>query len=230
MKCDARQPDESIRVVLAEDGALLRAGLTDLLTRHGFSVVSTATDARELVAATDRLVPDLVVTDVRMPPTFTTEGLRAAIELRSRHPRLPIIALSQYVEPDLAGELLDSGDGTGIGYLLKDRVADVREFNATLRRIAAGATVIDPDVVRQMVARRRDPLSRLSEREREVLALLAEGRSNAAIAAELWVSEATVVKHVGNILAKLDIPTNSAANRRVLAVLAYLRTTGLPEP
>ena len=222
-------PGTPIRVILAEDGMLLRVGLTELMTRLGFDVVGAVADAEELIAQTEHLEPDLVVTDVRMPPTFTTEGLRAAVVLRSRNPRLPIVALSQYVEPDLAGELLDSGDGTGVGYLLKDRVADVEEFGDTLRRVTRGATVLDQDVVRQMVARRKDPLSRLSEREREVLALLAEGKSNAAIATDLWVSEATIVKHVGNILAKLDIPTDSAANRRVLAVLAYLRTTGLAE-
>ncbi|MBW3086925.1 Response regulator protein VraR [Austwickia sp. TVS 96-490-7B] len=161
-----------------------------------------------------------------MPPTFTVEGLRAAVELRGAFPDLPIVALSQYAEPGLAGELLESGGGMGIGYLLKDRVADVEEFSDTLRRVARGATVLDPDVIKRMLPRRRDPLASLSEREMEVLALIAEGKSNMATAKELVVSEETIVKHVGSILTKLDLPSNGDAHRRVLAVLAYLRNAG----
>jgi DNA-binding NarL/FixJ family response regulator len=157
-----------------------------------------------------------------MPPGYSDEGLRAAVELRHAHPGLAVVALSQYVQYGYAADLLDSGDGRGVGYLLKDRVVDVEDFIATLRRVAAGGTVIDPDVIRQLVRRRRDPLSSLTGREREVLALIAEGHSNAAIARQLVVSEAAVGKHVGNILAKLHLPQTDGTNRRVLAVLAHL--------
>nr|WP_255574730.1 response regulator transcription factor [Austwickia sp. TVS 96-490-7B] len=189
-------------------------------------MVAALSDASDLLATVQELRPDLVVTDVRMPPTFTVEGLRAAVELRGAFPDLPIVALSQYAEPGLAGELLESGGGMGIGYLLKDRVADVEEFSDTLRRVARGATVLDPDVIKRMLPRRRDPLASLSEREMEVLALIAEGKSNMATAKELVVSEETIVKHVGSILTKLDLPSNGDAHRRVLAVLAYLRNAG----
>ncbi|WP_370626388.1 LuxR C-terminal-related transcriptional regulator [Austwickia sp. TVS 96-490-7B] len=192
----------------------------------GFNIVAALSDASDLLATVQELRPDLVVTDVRMPPTFTVEGLRAAVELRGAFPDLPIVALSQYAEPGLAGELLESGGGMGIGYLLKDRVADVEEFSDTLRRVARGATVLDPDVIKRMLPRRRDPLASLSEREMEVLALIAEGKSNMATAKELVVSEETIVKHVGSILTKLDLPSNGDAHRRVLAVLAYLRNAG----
>ncbi|WP_285576439.1 response regulator transcription factor [Actinoallomurus iriomotensis] len=214
----------AVRVVLAEDGVLLREGLAGLLHRFGFEVVATAGDAVALRKAVAEHAPDLVLTDIRMPPDYTDEGLRAAVELRRADPGLAVVALSQYVELSYASDLLDSGDGRGVGYLLKDRVVDVEEFVATLRQVADGGTVVDPQVVRQLLRRQRDPLSRLSAREREVLGLIAEGHSNTAIARLLVVSEATVGKHVGSILAKLDLPPDDDTSRRVLAVLAYLRS------
>ena len=214
----------TIRVVIAEDGVLLREGLAGLLDRFGFQTVAAVSDAEALKTAVAEHAPDLVITDIRMPPTFTDEGLRAAVELRRAHPRLAVVALSQYLQHSYAADLLDSSDGRGVGYLLKDRVVDVEDFIAALRRVAAGGTIVDPQVIRQLVRRRRDPLSSLSAREREVLALIAEGHSNAAIARQLVVSEAAVGKHVGNILAKLRLPQTDDTNRRVLAVLAYLRS------
>jgi DNA-binding NarL/FixJ family response regulator len=212
-----------VRVVIAEDSVLLREGLSGLLSRFGFDVVAAVGDAPTLLAAVAETGPDLVVTDVRMPPGFADEGLRAAVTLRTADPDLAVVALSQYVQHSYAGELLGSGQGRAIGYLLKDRVADVAEFAATLRRVAAGETVVDPEVVRQLMQRRRDPLDHLSAREREVLALVAEGHSNAAIARILTLTEAGVVKHIGNVLAKLNLPVSDDTNRRVLAVLTYLR-------
>jgi DNA-binding NarL/FixJ family response regulator len=212
-----------VRVVIAEDSVLLREGLAGLLARFGFEVVAAVGDAPALLAAVEETSPDLVVTDVRMPPGFTDEGLRAAVALRAAHPGLAVVALSQWVQHSYAGELLASGDGRGIGYLLKDRVADVAEFVEKLRRVADGGTVVDPEVVRRMMLARRDPLGRLSPRESEVLALLAEGHSNAAIARTLDLSEASVGKHIGNLLAKLHLPISDDTNRRVLAVLTYLR-------
>ncbi|GLY79952.1 DNA-binding response regulator [Actinoallomurus iriomotensis] len=203
---------------------LLREGLAGLLHRFGFEVVATAGDAVALRKAVAEHAPDLVLTDIRMPPDYTDEGLRAAVELRRADPGLAVVALSQYVELSYASDLLDSGDGRGVGYLLKDRVVDVEEFVATLRQVADGGTVVDPQVVRQLLRRQRDPLSRLSAREHEVLGLIAEGHSNTAIARLLVVSEATVGKHVGSILAKLDLPPDDDTSRRVLAVLAYLRS------
>lgn len=217
----------AIRVVLAEDGVLLREGLAGLLERFGFQVAATVGDAESLLTAVAEHQPDLVITDIRMPPSFSDEGLRAAVQLRRNIPELAVVALSKYVESSYAAELLDSGDGSRVGYLLKDRVVDVEEFVEVLHQVLAGATVVDPQVVRQLLARQRDPLARLSDREREVLALLAQGRSNAAIAAELVITEAAVGKHVGNILAKLDLPPAEDTNRRVLAVLAYLRGAGV---
>lgn len=214
----------TIRVVIAEDGVLLREGLAGLLERFGFQTIAVVGDAEALKTAVAEHAPDLVITDIRMPPTFTDEGLRAAVELRRAHPGLAVVALSQYVQHSYASDLLDSGDGRGVGYLLKDRVVDVEDFIAALRRVAAGATVVDPQVISQLVRRRRDPLSSLSAREREVLALIAEGHSNTAIARQLVVSEAAVGKHVGNILAKLHLSQTDDTNRRVLAVLAYLRS------
>ncbi|MFC8829783.1 response regulator [Streptomyces sp. NPDC057137] len=211
------------RIVLAEDSVLLRDGLTGLLERFGHKVVAEAGTADELTAAVAEHRPDIVVTDVRMPPGFSDEGLRAALELRERQPGLPILVLSQYVQRAYAEELLDSSDGTGVGYLLKERIGHVEEFVDAVRRVAEGATVVDPEVVRQLLRHRRDPLSRLTPREQEVLALMAEGRSNAAVAAALHVSEGTVSKHFGSILTKLDLSLTDATNRRVLAVLAYLR-------
>jgi DNA-binding NarL/FixJ family response regulator len=212
-----------IRVVLAEDGVLLREGLAGLLERFGFQPVAVVGDAGALKAAVTEHDPDLVITDIRMPPGFSDEGLRAAVELRRDRPGLAVIVLSQYVQHGYAADLLDCGDRGGVGYLLKDRVADVEDFIAALRRVADGGTVVDPQVISQLVRRRRDPLSGLSAREREVLALMAEGHSNAAIARHLVVSEAAVGKHVGNILAKLRLPQTDDTNRRVLAVLAFLR-------
>jgi DNA-binding NarL/FixJ family response regulator len=213
----------TLRVVLAEDSVLLREGLAGLLARFGHEVVAAIDDAAALREVVETGRPDIVVTDVRMPPGFTDEGLRAAVELRRRHPALPILVLSQYVETTYATHLLDSGDGTGVGYLLKDRIGRVEEFVEALHRVADGGTVVDPEVVRQLLRRRRDPLGALTPREREVLALIAEGRSNAAIAARLVVTEAAVAKHIRAILQKLDLPQDEQDHRRVLAVLAYLR-------
>ncbi|MER6442645.1 response regulator transcription factor [Streptomyces sp. NPDC001185] len=209
--------------MLAEDSVLLREGLIGLLSRFGHEVVSAVGDAQALVAAVEDHAPDIVVTDVRMPPDFQDEGLNAAVRLRQKHPALPVLVLSQYVQRTYAAELLDSGDGSGVGYLLKDRVGKVEEFVAALHDVADGGTVVDPEVVRQLLRRRRDPLERLTPREREVLALIAEGKSNGAIAEELVVSEAAIGKHIGNILTKLDLPLTDGTHRRVLAVLTYLR-------
>lgn len=210
-----------MRVVIAEDAVLLREGLAGLLERFGHTVAAAVGDAPALIEAVAAHRPDVVVTDVRMPPGFADEGLRAALELRRRDPALPVLVLSQYVEQTYAGELLETG--AGIGYLLKDRIGDVREFVEALDRVAAGGTVVDPEVVRQLLRRRRDPLARLTPREHEVLGLIAEGRSNASIAKELYVTEAAVAKHIAGIFAKLDLPPAADGHRRVLAVLAYLR-------
>ncbi|MFD0340373.1 response regulator [Streptomyces sp. NPDC127117] len=215
--------DRSLRVVLAEDSVLLREGLTGLLGRFGHEVVAAVGDAEALRAAVAEHGPDIVVTDVRMPPGFQDEGLHAAVRLRERQPALPVLVLSQYVQRAYAADLLDSGDGSGVGYLLKDRVGQIEEFIDALREVADGGTVVDPEVVRQLLRRRRDPLERLTAREREVLTLVAQGRSNGAIARELVVSEAAVGKHIGNILAKLDLPPADETHRRVLAVLTFLR-------
>jgi DNA-binding NarL/FixJ family response regulator len=223
-----QQSRPPVRVVIAEDGVLLREGLAGLMGRFGFEVVASVGDAAALRAAVAGHGPDLVVTDIKMPPSFTDEGLSAAVELRRADPRLAVVVLSQYVQAGYAAELLDSGDGRKVGYLLKDRVVDVEEFVAALRQVVGGGTVVDPDVVRQLLRRRSDPVAGLSTREREVLALVAEGHSNAAIARILVVSEAAVGKHVGNILAKLDLPPTDDTNRRVLAVLTYLRSSSPP--
>ncbi|MFC0597347.1 response regulator [Streptomyces palmae] len=215
--------DRALRIVLAEDGVLLREGLVGLLQRCGHQVLAAVGDAGALITAVEEHTPDIVVTDVRMPPGFQDDGLHAAVRLRERRPTLPVLVLSQYVQRAYASELLDSGDGSGVGYLLKDRVGQVEEFLDALREVADGGTVVDPEVVRQLLRRRRDPLERLTPREREVLALIAEGRSNGAIARELVVSEAAVGKHIGGILTKLDLPPAEDTHRRVLAVLAYLR-------
>ncbi|WVK89465.1 response regulator transcription factor [Dactylosporangium sp. AC04546] len=212
-----------MRVVIAEDGVLLREGLAGLLERFRFRVVAAVGDADELERAVAQWRPDLVITDIRMPPGFSDEGLRAAVRLRRQQPGLAVVALSQYVQHGYAAELLASGSGRRVGYLLKDRVVDVEEFVGSLRRVVGGGTVIDSDVVRQLLDRRHDPVARLSPREREVLALVAQGQSNAGIARELILTEAAVGKHVGNILAKLTLPRTDDTNRRVLAVLTYLR-------
>ncbi|MEU9899637.1 response regulator [Streptomyces phaeochromogenes] len=217
------QAGRSLRIVLAEDSVLLREGLIGLLNRCGHEVVAAVGDAQALVTAVEEHAPDIVVTDVRMPPGFQDEGLHAAVRLREKRPALPVLVLSQYVQRTYAAELLDSGDGSGVGYLLKDRVGQVEEFVEALHKVADGGTVVDPEVVRQLLRRRRDPLEQLTPREREVLALIAEGKSNGAIARELVVSEAAVGKHIGNILTKLDLPPTDKTHRRVLAVLTYLR-------
>ncbi|MDT0493682.1 response regulator transcription factor [Streptomyces griseus] len=208
--------------MLAEDSVLLREGLIGLLSRYGHEVVSVG-DAQALISAVEEHAPDIVVTDVRMPPGFQDEGLHAAVRLREKRPTFPVLVLSQYVQRTYAAELLDSGDGTGVGYLLKDRVGQVEEFVEALHKVANGGTVVDPEVVRQLLRRRRDPLEQLTPREREVLALIAEGKSNGAIAKELVVSEAAIGKHIGNILTKLNLPPTDKTHRRVLAVLTYLR-------
>ncbi|MFC0507799.1 response regulator transcription factor [Micromonospora costi] len=212
------------RVVLAEDEVLLREGLVGLLERFGFQVLAAVGSAPELLDAARAHRPDLVVTDIRMPPGRRDDGLRAAVTLRTERPDLGVVVLSQHVQAEYAAALLDSGDGQRVGYLLKDRVAEVAEFVAHLRTVAGGGTVVDPDVVRRLLHRPRDPLAALSAREREVLALIAEGRSNASIAAALYVTEAAIGKHVGNILTKLGLQPSDDTNRRVLAVLTYLRT------
>ncbi|GIJ50412.1 DNA-binding response regulator [Virgisporangium aliadipatigenens] len=209
-------------MILAEDGVLLREGLAGLLQRFGHAVVAAVGDVPGLLAAVAADPPDIVVTDVRMPPTFTDEGLRAAIALRRSTPGLPVLVLSQYVEQTYAAELLEDSTG-GTGYLLKDRIGDVTEFADAVERVAKGHTVVDPEVVRQLLARRRAPLQRLSPREREVLGLMAEGRSNAAIARAMTVTEAAVAKHIGSLLTKLDLPPDENDHRRVRAVLAFLR-------
>ncbi len=212
-----------LRIVLAEDAALLREGLVGILERAGHEVVAAVGDADALLAYTARELPDIVVTDIRMPPTHTDEGLRAAARIRAEHPEVAVLVLSAYVAEAYVPELLDSTPGGGVGYLLKDRVGHVREFLDSVSRVAAGETVVDPEVVRQLLGRRREdgPLASLTGREREVLALMAEGRTNGSIAAELVVSEAAVRKHVGSIFAKLRL--DPASDRRVSAVLAYLR-------
>jgi DNA-binding NarL/FixJ family response regulator len=185
-----------------------------------------AGDAGELQATVAEHEPDLLITDIRMPPSFTDEGLRAAVGLRRTRPGLATVVLSQYVQHAYAADLLDTWDGRGVGYLLKDRVVDVEEFISALHRVCSGGTVVDPHVISQLVRRRRDPLAALSAREREVLAHIAAGQSNAAIARTLVVSEAAVAKHVGNIFVKLRLPQTDDTNRRVLAVLACLRSDG----
>jgi DNA-binding NarL/FixJ family response regulator len=212
-----------VRIVIAEDSVLLRAGLTRLLTEEGEEIVAAVGDAEALLDAVDRHQPDLALVDVRMPPTHTDDGLRAALDIRRRWPDIGILVLSQYVEERYASELL-AGDSGSIGYLLKDRIADVGEFVDAVRRVGAGGAVLDPEVVAQILARSRrtDPLAALSPREREVLGLMAEGRSNSAIAAQLVVSDGAVEKHVGNIFMKLDLAPTEGDHRRVLAVLRWL--------
>jgi DNA-binding NarL/FixJ family response regulator len=216
-----------MRVVIADDAILLREGLVRLLTECGHEVVAAVGDGPSLVEAVVMHRPDVSIVDVRMPPSHTDEGLRAAVEARARVPRTPILVLSQYVEVSYADDLLDtarSGRG-GVGYLLKDRVAAIDEFLDAVRRVASGGTVLDPEVVAQLLVRRRrdDPLRALTPREREVLGMMAEGGSNSAIAKALVVSDGAVEKHVRNIFTKLGLPPDEEQHRRVLAVLAYLR-------
>jgi DNA-binding NarL/FixJ family response regulator len=214
--------DDRLRVVLADDDVLLREGLASLLEGSGIDVVGRAADATELLAAVRDTVPDLAVVDIRMPPTRTTEGLEAARVIRQKHPEVAILVLSAHAEVDHAMELLATG--RSVGYLLKSRVMDVEEFIDALDRVAKGGSVVDPALVQELIQarRRNDPLAGLSPREREVLALMAEGRSNAGIGRRLWVSEGTVEKHVRSILAKLNLPETGDDHRRVLAVVTYL--------
>ncbi|HZD70972.1 MAG TPA: response regulator transcription factor [Actinomycetes bacterium] len=213
-----------MRVVIAEDSVLLRAGLERLLIDGGVEVVGTVGDGSALIAAAAALRPDIAIVDVRMPPSHTDEGLRAALEVRRLVPQTRILVLSQYVEERYALELIGAS-AEGVGYLLKDRVAEVSEFLAAVRRVAGGGTALDPEVVAQLLGRRRrgSRLDALSPREREVLGLMAEGRSNAAIAAQLVVTEGAVEKHISNIFAKLGLPDTPSDHRRVLAVLTYLQ-------
>lgn len=212
-----------MRVVIAEDDALLREGLALLLRSEGFDVVAAVDNADDFLALLDDT--DAAVLDVRMPPTFTNEGLKAAETARRRRPGFPVLVLSAYVEDRYAGQLLAEGAG-GLGYLLKERVGKVAEFIDGLRRVADGGTVMDPEVISQLLSRRRadDPIQSLTPRERDVLSLMAEGLDNGTIAGRLFVSEAAVSKHIGNIFAKLGLSTSDSGSRRVLATLAYLRS------
>jgi DNA-binding NarL/FixJ family response regulator len=214
-----------MRIVIAEDSVLLRAGITRLLADAGLDVVAAVGDAAQLLDAVDRQRPDVAIIDVRMPPTHTDEGVRAALALRRDHPLTAVLLLSQYVEENYAAELL-AGETRGVGYLLKDRVADVAEFVAAVHRVGEGGTALDPEVVSQLLARsrRRQPLDELTPRETEVLRLMAEGRSNTAIAGELVVSDGAIEKHVSNIFAKLGLAPAENDHRRVLAVLRYLES------
>jgi DNA-binding NarL/FixJ family response regulator len=215
-----------VRVVIGDDSVLLREGIARLLREEGIDVVEGAGDAVELMGAVERLSPDLAIVDVRMPPTYSDEGLRAAIEIRGRWPEVALLVLSQFVEERYASELL-AGETSGIGYLLKDRVGDVAEFVEVLHRVASGGTALDPEVVRQLLARshKTDPLSRLTPREREVLSLMAQGKSNNAIAEDLVVSRGAVEKHVTNIFMKLDLlQDDNLYHRRVMAVVRYLES------
>jgi DNA-binding NarL/FixJ family response regulator len=207
--------------VILEDNPILAEGLGLLLNNSGFEVVAVAGDADEFAKAVAEHDPQMTVVDVRLPPTFTDEGLRAAIEARRVRPGLPVLVFSQYVEEVYAAELL-AGGSEGVGYLLKDRVSRVDEFLEAVRRVAAGGTVLDPEVVSQLMVKRSNPLERLTPREREVLALMAEGLGNTAIAERLVISEGAVHKHVGNVFLKLDLPPTDSGHRRVLAVLAHL--------
>jgi DNA-binding NarL/FixJ family response regulator len=215
----------SLRVVIAEDSAVLRDGLVQLLVDRGFVITGAVSEPEALRRSIERERPDVAVIDIRMPPTFTDEGLRAAIGLRREHKGLGILLFSQYIETRYAEELLGD-DAAGIGYLLKDRVADVSEFVEALTRVASGGTALDPEVVTQLMgaSRHRDSISMLTAREREVLSLMAEGRTNTAIAGSLFVSEGAVEKHVTNIFCKFDLPVSQSDHRRVLAVLRYLDT------
>ena len=214
-----------MRVVIAEDDALLREGLVLLLGNEGIEVASAVDNAEDFLVALTEHAPDAAVVDVRLPPSFSDEGLRAAVEARRRRPGLPILVLSAYVEDSYATELLADGAG-GVGYLLKERVGKVEKFLDALQRVIGGGTVLDPEVVSQLMVRRRagDPIRTLTAREREVLALMAEGHANGTIAGLLVISETAVSKHIGNIFAKLGLPPSDTGHRRVLAVLAYLRS------
>lgn len=216
-----------MRILICEDSVLLREGLVRLLEHSGHEVVGAFPDTLGVTEAVARDLPDLCILDVRMPPTFTDEGIRLALDLRAAHPQLPVLVLSQYVEEQYASELI-TGQGGAFGYLLKDRVADVTEFVESLERVAGGATVLDPEVVAQLLTRRGRGarMERLTARERTVLAALAEGRSNQAIAALLFLSEASVEKHITAIFQKLELEQGEFGNRRVLAAIAHLESAG----
>ena len=218
-----------MQIVIAEDSAVVRAGLAEILADRGHEVVAAVGNAPDLLAAVAQHHPDAAVVDVRMPPGYTDEGLRAAITIRRDHPQTGVLVFSQYIETRYTADLLGAASGggaAGVGYLLKDRVGDVDEFVDALTRVAAGGTALDPEVVTQLLgaSRRNDALATLTPREREVLALMAEGRSNAAIAEILVISDRSVEKHVGNIFSKLGLPPSDADHRRVLAVLRYLES------
>jgi DNA-binding NarL/FixJ family response regulator len=218
-----------MRIVIAEDSAVLRVGLIEILADRGHEVAAAVGDADALCAAVAEHRPDVTIVDVRMPPTHTDEGLRAAVALRRDYPGLGVLVFSQYIETSYAAELLgaeSSGGAAGVGYLLKDRVVDVAEFVDALTRVAAGGTALDPEVVTQMLgaSRRAGTLAGLTSREREVLGLMAEGRSNSAISGTLFISERAVEKHIGNIFSKLGLPPSDTDHRRVLAVLRYLES------
>ena len=217
-----------MRIVIAEDSAVVRAGLAEILADSGHQVVAAVGNAGDLLAAVDEYDPDAAVVDVRMPPGYTDEGLRAAISIRRDHPKVGVLVFSQYIETRYAADLLGAASGggaAGVGYLLKDRVGDVEEFVEALSRVAAGGTALDPEVVTQLLraSRGNTGLGSLTARERDVLALMAEGRSNGAIAGTLVISERAVEKHVANIFSKLSLPPSDADHRRVLAVLRYLQ-------
>jgi DNA-binding NarL/FixJ family response regulator len=211
-----------VRAVIAEDSVLLRVGLVKVLEAVGFEVVAAVSDADALLTAVEEHRPQVVVTDVRMPPGFTDEGVRAALLIRRQWPDIAVLLLSQYVEERYAADLLSSNT-SGVGYLLKERVANVDDFVDALQRVAAGGTALDPEVVAQLLVRRhRDPLEKLTARERDVLGLMAQGHSNAAIAGSLVISDSAVAKHISSIFTKLELPAADATHRRVLAVLRYL--------
>jgi DNA-binding NarL/FixJ family response regulator len=222
---------DKVRIVIAEDSAVIRAGLVEILRDRGHEVVAAVADPGALRKAVDDHHPDVTVVDVRLPPTFTDEGVRAAVEIRRDHPGLGVLVFSQYIETRYAAELLGMSSprgAAGVGYLLKDRVGDVREFVDALTRVAAGGTALDPEVVAHLLgaSRRAGSLVNLTAREREVLALMAEGRSNSAVAGILVITERAVEKHIGNIFSKLGLPRSQDDHRRVLAVLRYLESDG----
>lgn len=216
--------DAKLKVTIVEDLALLRDGLTRMLEDNGCEVIAAVEEPEAFLNAIDKEQPDVAIVDVRLPPTFNDEGVRAAIEARTRHPGLPVLILSQYVEQTYASELLADGAG-GVGYLLKDRVANVADFVDAVRRVASGGMALDPEAVSQLMAPKSsdDSFAELTDREREVLDLMAQGRSNKAIAAEMFVTEGAVEKHISKIFDKLDLPPSSEDHRRVLAVVNYLR-------
>ncbi|MGW4161431.1 response regulator [Streptomyces sp. NPDC004788] len=214
-----------MRVVIAEDNVLLASGLELLLNSQGFEVAAITDDAPGFLSAVETHRPDVTIVDVRLPPSFRDEGIRAALQARSDHPGLPVLVLSQYVEQEYAGRLLSDPRG-GIGYLLKDRVSRIAQFTDALRRVATGGTAMDPEVIAQLLAGRGDPVDALTPREREVLALMAEGHDNSTIAQRLFVTDNAVHKHVGGIFLKLGLPAGDSGHRRVRAVLTYLRRHG----